>query len=82
MIDVDYNEYKETLAENMSLIKENHDLKEKVEELSHALSETREFIEKYCVYDEHLKGYCMGLSTGEVKKLVKKMGGRNGSDNK
>lgn len=80
MIEVNYNEYKETLAENISLIKENHDLKERVEELSHALGEAREFIEKYCVYDEHLQGYCMGLSTGEVKKLVRKMGGRNGSD--
>ena len=78
MIEVNYNEYKETLAENMKLIVENHDLKERVEELSHALDEARKFIEKYCVYDEHLQGYCMGLSTGEVKKLVRKMGGRNG----
>lgn len=31
--------------------------------------------EKYCVYDEHLQGYCMGLSTGGVKTLVKKIGG-------
>lgn len=30
MIDVDYNEYKETLAENMKLIMENHDLKERL----------------------------------------------------
>ena len=30
MIDVNYNEYKETIAENMKLIIENHDLKEKI----------------------------------------------------
>ena len=28
MIDVDYNEYKDTLARNMELIQENHKLKE------------------------------------------------------
>lgn len=33
MIDVDYNEYKETIAQNMKLIIENHDLKEEVEKL-------------------------------------------------
>ena len=30
MIEVNYNEYKETIAENMKLIIENHDLKEKI----------------------------------------------------
>jgi len=30
VIDVNYNEYKETIAENMKLIIENHDLKEKI----------------------------------------------------
>lgn len=30
MIDVDYSEYKETLTENMKLIRENHDLKERL----------------------------------------------------
>ena len=29
MIEVDYNEYKETIAENMKLIQTNHKLKEK-----------------------------------------------------
>ena len=32
-IDVDYFEYKETIAENMKLIKENHKLKEKIKKL-------------------------------------------------
>lgn len=32
MIDVDYNEYKATLEENMKLIQENHKLKEKAKE--------------------------------------------------
>ena len=34
MIDVDYNEYKETIEENMKLIQENHKLKEEIERLN------------------------------------------------
>jgi len=32
MIEVNYNEYKETIAENMRLIRINHDLKETIKE--------------------------------------------------
>lgn len=31
MIDVDYNEYKKTIAENMKLIVENHKLQERID---------------------------------------------------
>ena len=34
MIDVNYNEYKETIAQNMKLIVENHDLKQEIEKLN------------------------------------------------
>ena len=33
MIEVNYNEYKETIAQNMKLIVENHDLKQEIERL-------------------------------------------------
>ena len=61
----------------MLKIKDNVDLiskldisnkKEKQEEL--------EFIEKRCTYDSHLQGYCMGLTPGEVRTLVLKLGGK------
>lgn len=35
MIDVDYNEYKETISENMRLIQENHRLKKELEDKLH-----------------------------------------------
>ena len=41
MIDVDYNEYKETIAENMKLIRENHRLKRELEDKLH---ETHPFL--------------------------------------
>lgn len=39
MIDVDYNEYKATLEENMRLIKENHKLKEKIKDCEKFINE-------------------------------------------
>ena len=41
MIDVNYNEYKETIEENMKLIQENHKLKE-------IIKEVREYILQHC----------------------------------
>lgn len=34
MIEVNYNEYKETIAQNMKLVVENHDLKQEIERLN------------------------------------------------
>ena len=45
MIEVNYNEYKETIAQNMKLIVENHDLKEKIERLQSIIKDVREYIE-------------------------------------
>ena len=39
MIEVNYNEYKETIAQNMKLVVENHDLKEKIESLNNIINE-------------------------------------------
>ena len=46
MIEVNYNEYKETIAQNMKLVVENHDLKEKIERLNNIIKEVREYIEE------------------------------------
>lgn len=46
MIDVDYNEYKDTLAENMKLIVENNRLKEVEKEHKKLNGELREEIER------------------------------------
>ena len=46
MIEVNYNEYKETIAQNMKLVVENHDLKEKIERLNNIIKEAREYIEE------------------------------------
>lgn len=40
MIEVDYNEYKETIAENMRLIRINHDLNEIIKEAREYIKET------------------------------------------
>lgn len=44
MIEVNYNEYKETIAQNMKLIVENHDLKEEIERLKEILNNIHEEI--------------------------------------
>ena len=46
-----------------------------IQELKKQKQEALEFIEKKCTFDSHLQGFCMGLSAGEVKTLVLKMGG-------
>lgn len=50
-----------------------------LQELRKQKQEVLEFIENKCVYDNHLQGYCMGLTPGEVRTLVLKIkGGING----
>lgn len=50
---------------------------QKLNNLEKQKKEALEFIEKKCVYDEHLQGYCMGLTPSEVKTLVLKLGGNH-----
>jgi hypothetical protein len=45
MIDVDYNEYKKILEQNMKLIPENHKLKEEIEKLKNIISKAIEYNE-------------------------------------
>ena len=52
----------------------------KIKELEKQKQEVLEFIEKECVYDKHLQGYCFGLKPGQVRTLVLKLGGRNVKD--
>ena len=56
---------------------EIQELRRKVKKLEESRKDTLEYIEKKCVFDEHLQGFCMGLSAGEVKTLVLKLGGNN-----
>lgn len=73
MIDVDYNEYKETLEENMKLIVENHRLKEVEKEHQKLNGELREEIERLNKENEELKKIqCTFLGTGckaEIERL-------------
>lgn len=41
------------------------------------IKEALDYIEKTCLYDNHLQGYVRGMNTGEVKQLVLKLGGRD-----
>ena len=47
-----------------------------LQELKKQKQEVLDFIEKTCIYDKHLQGYCMGLTPGEVRTLVLKLGGK------
>ena len=59
MIDVDYNEYKKTIEENMNLITENHKLKEEIERLNNIMTELE--IELYTKYHEYKDSECEEL---------------------
>ena len=62
MIEVNYNEYKETIAENMKLIIENHDLKEKI-------NKAIEYIEKNCILSDTWKelDFCNFVPIAKIK---------------
>jgi hypothetical protein len=55
---------------------EQIDIKDlKIAELEKQKKEVLDYIEKTCIYDKHLCGFCRGLNTGQVKTLVLKLGG-------
>ena len=64
MIEVNYNDYKRILEENMKLIPENHKLKEEIERLNNIIEEIREYVKHKIVecYDE-------GSTIGEFYKI-------------
>lgn len=52
----------------------------KIQELTKELKETKqkleyvkEYINKNCVYDNHLQGYCFDLPKGKVRTLMYKL---------
>jgi hypothetical protein len=45
-------------------------LKQEIKILKKQKENVLKYINKRCVYDEHLQGYCMGLNTGEVRTLM------------
>jgi hypothetical protein len=55
---------------------EIQELKMKIKKLEEEKQFIINYIEQNCVYDNHLQGYCMGLTPGEVKTLVLKLGGK------
>lgn len=46
------------------------ELKQEIEKLKKERQFIIDYIEKNCVYDEHLMGYCFGLTSGEVRTLM------------
>ena len=74
MIDVDYNEYKETLSENMKLIVENHRLEEVEKEHQKLNGELREEVERLkkreqeCI--DHYLVQCKYASEMEDKYII------------
>lgn len=58
-------------------MKEQIDIKDlRIKELEKQRQEALEFINKECIYDKHLQGYCFGLKPGQVRTLVLKLGRR------
>ena len=45
-------------------------LKKELEIAKNKLNYINDFIEKECIYDEHLQGYCFDLSKGKVRTLM------------
>lgn len=53
---------------------------EELKELKEKLQYIKDFIEKKCVYDEHLQGYCFDLKKGDVRTLMYKLEEDKGSE--
>ena len=49
------------------------DLRREIKTLKKQKENTLKYINARCVYDEHLQGYCMGLSSGQIRTLVYKL---------
>ena len=58
-------------------MREQLDIKDmQIKMLEKQKQEVLDYIEKNCIYDKHLQGYCFGLKAGQVRTLVLKLGGR------
>lgn len=47
-----------------------------IDKLKKERQEIIDFINKECVYDEHLQGYCFDLKKGKVRTLMYKINGQ------
>lgn len=52
---------------------EIQELRRKVKRLEEEKQFIIDYINKECVYDKHLMGYCMGLTPGKVRTLMYKI---------
>lgn len=52
---------------------EIQELKMKIKKLEEEKQFIIDYINKECVYDEHLQGYCFNLSKGKVRTLMFKI---------
>lgn len=59
---------------------EIQELKRKVKQLEEIRKDTLEYIEKLCVYDEHLMGYVRGIERKDTSTLVYKLTGKSPRD--
>jgi hypothetical protein len=59
---------------------EIQELKRKVKQLEESKKNTLEYIEKLCVYDEHLMGYVRGIERKDTGTLVYKLTGKSPRD--
>lgn len=55
---------------------EIQELRRKVKQLEEQKKAALEYVEKLCVYDEHLMGYSKGIERCETGKLVYKLTGK------
>jgi hypothetical protein len=51
-----------------------------IQELKKQKQEALEFIEKSCIYDEHLMGYVRGIERKDTSTLVLKLTGKHPRD--
>ena len=59
---------------------EIQELKMKIKKLEEQKKAVLEYVEKLCVYDEHLMGYSKGIERCETGKLVYKLTGKSPRD--
>ena len=51
-----------------------------IQEIKDKLEFVKQFIEKECVYDKHLQGYCFDLPKRKVRTLMFKLEEKKGSE--
>jgi hypothetical protein len=56
------------------------ELRRKIKQLEESRKATLEYIEKLCVYDEHLMGYVRGIERKDTGTLVYKLTGKSPRD--